>query len=36
MKAADSTISYLELLKVASPETIVVLRFLRLGLGPGA
>src|SRR6266403_1290079 len=38
MKAADSTSSYLELLKVASPETIVVitaLAVLALGLGTG-
>jgi len=38
MKAADSTISYLELLKLASPETIVVttaLAVLAIGLGTG-
>ena len=38
MKAADSAISYLELLKVAAPETIVVitaLAVLALGLGTG-
>ena len=38
MKAADATISYLELLKLASPETIVVitaLAVLAVGLGTG-
>ncbi len=38
MKAADSTISYLELLKLASPETIVVITALAvvaIGLGTG-
>src|SRR5437879_6952374 len=38
MKAADATISYLELLKFASPETIVVitaLAVLAVGLGTG-
>src|SRR6266481_1517121 len=38
MKAADSAISYLELLKVAAPETIVVitaLAVLAIGLGTG-
>src|SRR6266404_8758858 len=38
MKATDSTMSYLELLKLASPETIVVitaLAVLALGLGTG-
>jgi NADH-quinone oxidoreductase subunit N len=38
MKSADSTISYLELLKLASPETIVVitaLAVLAIGLGIG-
>jgi NADH-quinone oxidoreductase subunit N len=38
MKAADSTTSYLELLKLASPETIVVitaLAVLAIGLGTG-
>src|SRR5690348_12122022 len=38
MKAADATISYLELLKLALPETIVVitaLAVLAVGLGTG-
>src|SRR5437016_13262687 len=38
MKAADATVSYLELLKFASPETIVVitaLAVLAVGLGTG-